>query len=355
LIANPLVAIVSLTITEAGYNFKPIGGLNRDDSHVDEDLENLNVDDYVPHTILFKITGALIKRFKLNQKPIAILSCDNLSANGVRLQAAMSEIFSYLPNEIDQWFRQSVTFPSTSVDRITPKTTESDIDLVLQETGKSDCAPVVTEPFSNWIIQGDFPAGRPAWESAGVVFVNHIEDFENRKLWLLNGAHSLMAYSGLNSGLSSVADAMKNREIREQVESFWDEAALLLPNPALKLIEYRTALVNRFENRRIEHQLSQIAIDGATKLIFRAVPVIKGNVAQSKSPDATYFLIASWIKYLMSTELIVDSRAVEITQALSSTDPIRECVALLDQSLAEDFKLLSYLRDSIENREVRSA
>jgi fructuronate reductase len=355
LIANPLVAIVSLTITEAGYNFKPIGGLNRDDSHVDEDLENLNVDDYVPHTILFKITGALIKRFKLNQKPIAILSCDNLSANGVRLQAAMSEIFSYLPNEIDQWFRQSVTFPSTSVDRITPKTTESDIDLVLQETGKSDCAPVVTEPFSNWIIQGDFPAGRPAWESAGVVFVNHIEDFENRKLWLLNGAHSLMAYSGLNSGLSSVADAMKNREIREQVESFWDEAALLLPNPALKLNEYRTALVNRFENRRIEHQLSQIAIDGATKLIFRAVPVIKGNVAQGKSPDATYFLIASWIKYLMSTELIVDSRAVEITQALSSTDPIRECVALLDQSLAEDFKLLSYLRDSIENREVRSA
>jgi fructuronate reductase len=164
-----------------------------------------------------------------------------------------------------------------------------------------------------------------------------------------------MAYSGLNSGLSSVADAMKNREIREQVESFWDEAALLLPNPELNLNEYRTALVNRFENRRIEHQLSQIAIDGATKLIFRALPVIKGNVAQGKTPEATYFLIASWIKYLMSTEVIVDSRAAEITQALSSTDPIRECVALLDQSLTEDFKLLSYLRDSIENREVRSA
>lgn len=355
LIASPLVAIVSLTITEAGYNFNLSGGLDRENTLIDEDLENLSVDDYVPHTILFKIAAGLIKRYKINRKPIAVMSCDNLSANGVRLQAAMSEIFSFLPNEIDQWFRESVTFPSTSVDRITPKTTDSDFEAVLKATGVEDLTPVVTEPFSNWIIKGEFPSGRPSWERAGAVFVTDIEAFENRKLWLLNGAHSLMAYQGLNSGLTNVADAMKNAAIRDNVFKFWDEASSLLDSPELNPSDYKKDLVSRFENHRIEHQLSQIAIDGGTKLVFRVIPVIKGNLKNGIFPEASAGIVASWISYLLDTPEIKDSRISEISVALSSKDPIRELLALLDASLAENFNFLAYIRELIEKKKVLSA
>jgi fructuronate reductase len=355
LIADPMVAIISLTITEAGYNFNLSGGLNRENSLVDEDIENLSVEDYVPYTVLFKIAGGLIKRFKLNQKPIAVMSCDNLSANGVRLQAAMSEIFSYLPEEIDQWFREFVTFPSTSVDRITPRTTEADREILLKETGIEDCTPVVTEPFSNWIIKGSFPAGRPTWERAGANFVDDIEAFENRKLWLLNGAHSLMAYQGLNAGITNVADAMKNRAIKEHVEDFWNEASSLLTSPELDIPAYKKALVSRFENHRIDHQLAQIAIDGGTKLIIRVVPVIKGNLSNGNFPKASADLIASWVEYLINTKDVIDSRASEIATAKASSDQIYACVALLDLSLAENAQFLNYVREQIEKKKVLTA
>jgi fructuronate reductase len=355
LIADPLVSIVSLTITESGYNFNLTGGLDRENSLVDEDIENLSIDDYIPHTVLFKVVGGLLKRYKLNKKPIAILSCDNLSANGVKLQAAMSDIFSFLPHEIDQWFKESVTFPSTSVDRITPKTTDDDIQSLFRATGIEDCTPVVTEPFSNWIIQGDFPAGRPAWEAAGAVFVDKIEDFENRKLWLLNGAHSLMAYAGLNSNLVTVADAMKSNEIRNQVEEFWNEASVLLINPELNIQSYREALVSRFENHRIEHQLSQIAMDGGTKLAIRVVPVIKGNLAKGDFPKASAQVIASWIAYLTSRNDIADSRSEEIKRALAENYPVKECINLLDRSLSENETFVNYVKKLIDNREAQIA
>ncbi|MGI9132069.1 MAG: mannitol dehydrogenase family protein, partial [Candidatus Nanopelagicaceae bacterium] len=238
-IANPEVVIVTLTITESGYLLNLNGGLDRTNSIIDEDLENINQVDYVPHSVIFKVAAGLIKRYRAHGKPIAVMSCDNLSGNGVRLQAGMSEIFSYLPEEIDQWFRANVTFPSTSVDRITPKTTDADKEIVKKATGMIDAAPVVSEPFTSWIIKGSFPAGRPVWENAGALFVDEIESFENRKLWLLNGAHSLIAYAGLERGFSTVAEALQDRYIRELIERFWDEASILLNDPKLEVAKYR--------------------------------------------------------------------------------------------------------------------
>lgn len=354
-LSDPNVAILSLTITESGYLLNLNGGLDRNNSLIDEDLENLNESDYVPHSIIFKITAGLIKRYRMHGKPLAIMSCDNLSGNGVRLQAGMSEIFSYLPTEIDQWFKSNVTFPSTSVDRITPKITEADIALVQSKTGFNDSAPVVTEPFSSWIIQGSFPAGRPAWEKAGAQFVDDIESFENRKLWLLNGSHSLMAYAGLTRGYSTVAEALKDAQIRLLIEGFWDEASSLLTSPNLHVDDYKAALISRYENHRIEHKLNQIAIDGGTKLVMRVIPVALGLLNRSEMPRSCALVIGEWINWLKNQDEINDTRLTEIKTALSSEDPIASCIALLSAKLSENSEFVSLVRKVNQKTESKSA
>ncbi len=354
-LSDPNVAILSLTITESGYLLNLNGGLDRNNSLIDEDLENLNESDYVPHSIIFKITAGLIKRYRMHGKPLAIMSCDNLSGNGVRLQAGMSEIFSYLPTEIDQWFKSNVTFPSTSVDRITPKITEADIALVQSKTGFNDSAPVVTEPFSSWIIQGSFPAGRPAWEKAGAQFVDDIESFENRKLWLLNGSHSLMAYAGLTRGYSTVAEALKDAQIRLLIEGFWDEASSLLTSPNLHVDDYKAALISRYENHRIEHKLNQIAIDGGTKLVMRVIPVALGLLNRGEMPRSCALVIGEWINWLKNQDEINDTRLTEIKTALSSEDPIASCIALLSAKLSENSEFVSQVRKVNQKTESKSA
>jgi fructuronate reductase len=349
------LAILSLTITESGYLLNLNGGLDRSNSFIDEDLENLDESDYVPHSIIFKIAAGLVKRYRLHGKPIAIMSCDNLSGNGVRLQAGMSEIFSYLPTEIDQWFKANVTFPSTSVDRITPKITETDIALVKSETGLDDRAPVVTEPFSSWIIQGSFPAGRPAWEKAGAQFVDDIESFENRKLWLLNGSHSLMAYAGLTREYSTVAEALNDAQIRALIEGFWIEASSLLTAPNLHVDEYKAALISRYENHRIEHKLKQIAIDGGTKLVMRVVPVALEIINKGEMPTSCALVIGEWIHWLQNQEEVFDTRLSEIKSALSSEDPIKSCVALLSAKLSENNEFVAIVRSMNQKTESKSA
>ena len=123
------------------------------------------------------------------------------------------------------WVEREVSFVSTSVDRITPATTDDDRRLAEAEIGLIDAAPVVTEPFSDWVLCGEFPGGRPDWEVAGARFVAAIEPWELRKLWLLNGGHSLLAYLGLPRGHQTVADAIADVELADALERFWDLAA----------------------------------------------------------------------------------------------------------------------------------
>ena len=130
------------------------------------------------------------------------------------------------------WIEANTSFVSTSVDRITPRTTGADLDAVEAACGYRDNSPVVAEPFHNWVLSGDFPAGRPRWEDAGAVFVADIEPYENRKLWLLNGAHSLLAYAGQLRGHTTVAQALADPLCRDAVERFWDAAEANLPGPA---------------------------------------------------------------------------------------------------------------------------
>jgi fructuronate reductase len=300
LLATGDVAIVTLTITEAGYRLTDTDQPDFTDPDVAADRAVLcgritgTGDVGMPVTPLGRLLLGLEGRRLSGGGPIAIVSCDNVPDNGGRLGRGLRAFALDVSAELHDWIAEKVSFVDTSVDRITPRTTQADVAEVLALTGRNDRAPVVTEPFADWVLSGDFPAGRPAWESAGARFVDDIEPWERRKLWLLNGAHTLLAAAGPLLGHESVAQAVNDPRCRSAVESLWDDAARNLPAD-LQLADYRDALRVRFENPRIEHRLEQIASDALRKLRLRVVPVAKLELAAGRPADGCATTLAAWI------------------------------------------------------------
>lgn len=341
---DPQVAVVTLTVTEAGYHLAEDGSLNQDSPGIVSDLQVLpqaikepTAFDRPLETAAGKLIVGLAARKQADVGGIAIMSCDNVADNGELTAASIIGLARELDSGLASWIEENVSFPSTSIDRITPATDDQLLEDVKEATGYHDAAPVVTEPFASWVIQGEFPAGRPDWERAGVEFVDDIEAFERRKLWLLNGSHSLMAYYGQLRGHATVAEAINDPEVRARVEALWDDCARHLTAPDLKIPEYRASLLERFENPRIRHNLAQIAIDGGTKQRMRAVPIMKAELAAGRDGDGGAFSVAAWIAYLLrdgASHAIEDTRADVLDTARKADDPVRALIAALDEELA---------------------
>jgi fructuronate reductase len=343
LVEAPATAMVTLTVTEAAYRLGADGQLDTNASDVASDLALLASGSGNPSTPLGRLVFALAARRAADAGPIAVVCCDNLANNGTVARNAVTGLAAAWDADLAAWVEANVSFVSTSVDRITPRTTDEDIAAVEAACGYRDNSPVVAEPFTNWVLSGDFPAGRPRWEDAGAVFVDHIEPFENRKLWLLNGAHSLLAYAGQLRGHTTVAHALADRECRNAVESFWDEAETNLSGEAaggadLQIPAYRDALLARFSNGRIAHHLAQIAMDGSTKLRMRAVPVLLAERAQGRSGIAAARMIAAWIDFSAAAETFHDPLAAEVAEANKLDGPARvqALLALVDPAVAAD-------------------
>lgn len=334
LISSPETAIVTLTITEAAYGLDSSGRFNAETSGFKRDLATLtgaSGTGAAPETPLGRLVLALAARRETAAGPIAVVSCDNLSANGEVARRAITGLSAAWDAELANWIKTNVSFVSTSVDRITPRTTDEDIFEVQDSCGYRDTSPVVAEPFHDWILSGDFPKGRPRWEDAGAVIVDDIEPYENRKLWLLNGAHSLLAYAGQLRGHATVAQALKDALCRDAVETFWDEAAEHLGSEDLHIPGYREALHARFSNGRIEHHLSQIAADGSTKLRMRALPVLTAERSQGRSGAGSAMMLAAWIDYVAEREELQDPLSDAIHEVKGALGPGRKRVsALLD-------------------------
>lgn len=308
-IADKDVALVTLTITESAYNLQPNGPIA-------------------------KLFGGLKARFLAGAAPIAIVPCDNLMQNGALVRNLITNLSENESGNFKSYLNEKVSVVSTSVDRITPK---SEIENT-----------VVTEPYTSWVLQGDFPLGRPNWESAGAQFVSEVAPFERRKLWLLNGAHSYLAYAGILSGYKTVAEAIGDPEIRLNMEAFWREASENLTNPNLNLEKYKSDLLERFSNARIEHKLSQIAIDGSLKLKERVVPVILGQIAANRAISASTLIIANWIQFISNTDY-VDANKVSLDPIIGDSKRIiqylspelgnnQEFVELVDSIITEKKK-----------------
>jgi fructuronate reductase len=325
--ADPRVTVVTMTITEAGYRINNSGGLDLEDSIVIQDIESIKSGTF-PLSAIFRLAFGLHTRKEANAGSIAIVPCDNFPNNGKFVQKAIKQIFALYGVDDLAWLAANVSFVSTSVDRITPKISKPDLEYLQKTFRIADSSPAVTEIISDWILQGEFPGGRPQWEKAGAKFVSEIGPFESRKLWFLNGAHSLIAYQGLNAGHATVDEAIRIPEILSAVNNWWDEAEKVLQAADLDLSVYRTALLERFNNQKISHQLSQIAIDGSTKLALRIVPVAE----KLKNAPASAFVISQWIQWLSSQETINDTRSNEL-QAIKSNP--QGLVTLLSPSLAQ--------------------
>ena len=323
------LAVVTLTITEAGYSTAPNGAIAR-------------------------LALALNHRRSTNGLGLALVPCDNLPENGSLLRAHLTELFAQFGSDAQQWLTEKVSFVSTSIDRITPKTTAADTATVERECGWEDLSCVVTEPFHDWVLEGEFPLGRPAWELAGAKFVSHLEPFENRKLWLLNGSHSILAYLGSLRGHQSVSQAIADPECRLAVTEFWDEAERTLDNADLDIPAYRAALLERFENPRIAHQLSQIAIDGATKLRLRIVPTALAELKRGASATGAANAISAWVAYLLNATTIADSRAAELSAILADTklddsQRVADLVAILSPELAANPDFLTRVHNNADS------
>ncbi|WP_104063201.1 mannitol dehydrogenase family protein [Arthrobacter sp. 4R501] len=343
LVSASATAMVTLTVTEAAYRLGADGQLDTTASDVAGDLALLASGSGNPSTPLGRLVFALAARRAAGAGPLAVVCCDNLANNGTVARNAVAGLAQAWDAELVAWVDENVSFVSTSVDRITPRTTEADIAAVEAACGYRDNSPVVAEPFTNWVLSGDFPAGRPRWEDAGAVFVDHIEPYENRKLWLLNGAHSLLAYSGQLRGHTTVAQALADPQCLTAVESFWNEAEANLSGAAaggadLQIPAYRAALLARFSNARIAHHLAQIAMDGSTKLRMRAMPVLQAERAQGKSGAAAALMIAAWIDFSAAAGTFHDPLATEVAAAnqLEGTERVRAVLALVDPAVAAD-------------------
>lgn len=297
--ADPQVAIVTSTITEAGYLYGSDGHLRSDAPQLAADVQALRNDpasDVV--TAPAKLVAGLLARRAAGSGPISFCPCDNVPGNGAMVETVVTETARQVDATLLDWMGDNVTFVTTMVDRITPRATDADVETVARLTGFADAAPVVTEPFTEWVLSGTFIAGRPGWDAVGAQFVDDIEPFETRKLRLLNGAHTLMAYAGPILGSETVREAITEPRLRDWVEQWWAEAKRSSPLPASELDAYTDALRARFENPQIRHLLAQIAADGSQKVAIRAVQVLTSERAAGRSGEAAARTIAAWVLHL---------------------------------------------------------
>lgn len=342
-LADPAVVVVTLTVTEAGYLCGPDGRLDRraPDALADADAVRRG-DDSALRSTPGRLVAGLLARRAAGGGPLAIVPCDNLPENGSVAAAVVGEFASLVDPTLGPWIEQNVRFVTTMVDRITPATTDSDIMVAVELIGLTDTAPVVTEPFTEWILSGEFPGGRPAWETAGARFVAEIAPFEERKLWLLNGGHSLLAYAASARGHTTIAQAMDDPTCRGWLEQWWDEAAAHLTLPAVDIADYRTALIERFTNPRIRHLLAQIAADGSQKIPIRVIPVLRRELSAGRLPAGAVRVVAAWINHLRGAGAPVKDtvdRVVELAAGPLS-EAVSQIIAFLDPALAADRPLV---------------
>lgn len=295
LISDPETKAVTLTVTEKAYGAE----LDRSIASEVRKLGGAGVPkDFklTPVALLALGLSNRAKRVGHQDGPLPIVCCDNLPSNGQMLASRVEAFASLAELSID---RDVAVFPDAMVDRITPATRPEHRQEALEALGFEHGPVVTTEEFSDWVIQDNLGTHAPNWAAAGARLVQDVAPYELRKLCMLNGAHSLLAYVGLRSNLTFVHEATQDPKIAGLLHAFFRESTRILPPEVQDTSgEYASALVRRFANSAMKHRLDQIAIDGMTKMSARLVPVMEVSASQGiKCPTAAY-AIASWIMWV---------------------------------------------------------
>lgn len=300
--ADPAVRVVTLTVTEKGYRHNPATGrLRRDDDSIRADLAGGS-----PQTVLGQLVRGMQARMVSDSGPLAVLSCDNLNRNGATVAGLVTEFVDLLPvdeaRHLASWIAEQVRFPSSSVDRIVPAATAADYDEVRRQIGLDDEGVVVTEPFRQWVIEDDFPGGRPSWEAAGVLLTDDVTPYEVMKLRMLNGAHSTLAYLGALAGCETIADAMSREPFAAVVQRLmhYDVRTTLQQPTGFDLAAYEDQLLDRFANPALQHRTAQVAMDGSHKVPQRLLSTFRARRAAGAEPRWAAFAVAAWMRWVWS-------------------------------------------------------
>jgi fructuronate reductase len=299
--AHPSVKVISLSITEKGYCHDPATGRLRDNH---PDIIHDVVHPRSPRTALGFILAALERRRAAQVPAFTVVSCDNLPSNGRTLKQALSDLAQLRDKGLARFVDDTLTCPCTMVDRIVPATTEQDRTRIAERLQIVDSWPVITEPFSQWVIEDNFGQGRPEWEAHGAELTADVAPYELMKLRLLNGAHSCIAYLGYLCGYETVAHCMADPNMREFVIRLMDdEITPVLAAPAgADVSRYKRDLIERFCNPALHHRTWQIAMDGSQKLPQRWLGTVRARLAEKRPVVLLALAVAAWMRYVVGSD-----------------------------------------------------
>jgi fructuronate reductase len=296
LMAHPAIRIVSLTVTEKGYCHDPATGL-LDERH--PDIVHDLAEPESPISAPGLIVAAIERRRQNGAPPFTVMSCDNLPSNGKTVASIVGRLAELHSAELGGFVRTHIAFPSTMVDRIVPATTDGDREMVGRLTGLDDAWPIMTEPFTQWVIEDKFASGRPPFEDVGAEMVGDVEPYERMKLRMLNGSHSTLSYLGYLAGRQYVADVMESPDFVRLIRSLMtDEVMPTLRMPGVDLGKYRDDLLARFSNPALKHRTWQIAMDGSQKLPQRLLATIRDRLSANQPITRLALGVAAWMRYV---------------------------------------------------------
>lgn len=314
-LAADTTKVITLTVTEKGYCHNPAtGDLNTDNADILHDLSS----PLAPKSAVGYLVASLRQRRQNGQAGVTILSCDNLPNNGKVTEKVVNQFAEQVSPELAEWIKANVTFPCSMIDRIVPATTPADIEALEALTGYADEGLVVAEPFTQWVIEDNFCQGRPQWEEVGALLVEDVEVYENMKLRLLNGSHSLLAYSGYLAGYETINVVMEDPNYVELCAKFMSQAELTLIPPANFDIEgYQKELRERYANPGLKHRTWQIAMDGSQKVPQRWLATLRDLIAKGQDTKVMSLALAGWMRYVSAID--EKGEAIEVSDPYAST------------------------------------
>ncbi|MEZ5117471.1 MAG: mannitol dehydrogenase family protein [Candidatus Nanopelagicales bacterium] len=324
-VADPRTRIVSLTVTEGGYPVTASG--------------EYAVAPGAPAPPAFAaVAEGLQRRRDRGQPGIAVLSCDNVVHNGAFARAAVLGAAADLDPQLPAWVADHVTFPASMVDRITPATTDEDRAWLAREYGVADRWPVVAETFTQWVIEDDFPQGRPPWQDVGVLMTDDVAPYEQLKLRILNAGHSCLAYLAALDGMTYVHEAATDAALAAYLRRFFSEEAVpaLPPVAGVDVAEYADRVVARFSDPQIRDTLARVCGDGSAKLPKFLIPTVEAQLDRGGPVRQSALALAAWCQYLLGTR--DDGRPLEV-----SDDPLlHTAMRLAAESLRDPRAFLAF-------------
>ncbi|MEX3315306.1 mannitol dehydrogenase family protein [Sulfitobacter sp. PS-8MA] len=313
-IADPAIRIVSLTITEGGYFIDAANGAF-DAAH--PDIRHDAATPEAPVTVFGILLAGLRQRRESGHPPPTILSCDNIPENGHVTRQALAGLAGLVAGDLRDWIEKEVAFPNSMVDRITPATSASKRAMVAETFGINDAAPVVCEPFAQWVMEDHFPLGRPALEKVGVAFVDDIAAYERMKLRLLNASHAALSYPAALMGHDCVHEAVADREIFDWIEQLMrsEVIPLLAPIPGVDYDHYLATCLDRFANPEVRDTIARLCQDGSNRQPKFILPSIADALAQGRPLDGLALEVALWCRYCAESDALDDPRAERLRAA----------------------------------------